>query len=346
TFDDILQKNHYSDQTFNGTIELRLDNQGNLMAISEVPLEKYLKRAIYSEVGTELPLEFLKSFAIVARSEAIARIKHKQLGESFDYCNTGHSLRYLGNDFEDENIEEAVESTRGQVLSTNDHIRDTPFHLVCGGHTEDASGIWGSVDRPFFKGRYDWKSLPKDFTTLKDEKMVRKWIESRPQVWCNLKGRKIPPALEKYKQYFRWELSYSRRELEEIIHKKTGEDVGTLFDIFPMSRGNSGRLSEIELIGSLKNYRIKGLFNIREALAYDYLPSSCFIIEKELDETGTPIMFTFIGAGQGHGVGLCKTGAAVMAYEGNKKCEYILKHYFQESNIRSIYEIDLKDKKK
>jgi SpoIID/LytB domain protein len=110
-----------------------------------------------------------------------------------------------------------------------------------------------------------------------------------------------------------------------------------LFDIIPLRRGRSGRLKEIELIGSLKNYRIRGELNIRETLSQDYLESSCFILEKELDEIGTPISFTFVGAGQGHGVGMCKTGAAIMAAEGHNWRD-ILQHYFENCNIDSIYE--------
>ena len=78
--------------------------------------------------------------------------------------------------------------------------------------------------------------------------------------------------------------------------------------------------------------------NIRESLSHDYLESSCFLIEKELDDIGTPISFSLVGAGQGHGVGMCKTGAAVMALEGYKWRE-ILKHYFENCDIKSIYEI-------
>lgn len=339
-FDDVLQKYYYTDQVYNGIIEFRVDNKANLMAISEIPLEAYLKRVIYSEVGADLPLNFLKSFAVVCRNEAMARIHHSSLGDPFDFPNTGHSLRYSGDDFEDKNIDEAVESTRGQVLLTQDHIRDTPFHLVCGGHTEDSAGFWENDEKPLFAGGYDWKEKPKNFESLQKEKNIKKWIESRPRVWCNLMGREIPEALEKYKKFFRWEVSYSRKELEEIIRKKTGEDIGTLFDIFPLSRGISGRLNEIELLGSLRNHRIKGHLNIRESLDHEILPSSCFIFDKELDDSGTPIMFNFIGAGQGHGVGLCKTGAAIMALEGLSS-EEILNHYFQDSDLKSIYEIDL-----
>ncbi|MCB0312612.1 MAG: amidase, partial [Calditrichaeota bacterium] len=71
---------------------------------------------------------------------------------------------------------------------------------------------------------------------------------------------------------------------------------------------------------------------------HEYLPSSCFLVERELDDTGTPISFTFVGAGQGHGVGMCKTGAAVMALEGHKYKE-ILEHYFNnKTKLKSIYE--------
>jgi len=340
SFDELLQKDHFADVVYNGTIEFRLDIQGHLMAISEVPLETYLQRVIYSEIGADIPLEFAKSLAIVARSEAMARINHKRLGDPYDYCNTGKTLRYFGEEFEDETIAKAVKLTEGQVIFAEGYVRDTPFHLICGGHTEDAFSSGGNGDDTVFAGKYDWHTVPRDFTSLQDEAMVKKWIHSRPETWCNLKGRTLSDSLERVKKHFRWEVDYSRRELEDIIRKKTGEDIGILFEIMPIVRGNSGRLKEIELIGSLKNYKIRGEFNIREALAHDYLPSSCFLVERELDETGTPISFIFVGAGHGHGVGMCKTGAAVMATE-NHTCQQILDHYFESSDIKSIYEIDL-----
>ncbi len=337
SFNDLLQKDHFTDLVYNGTIEFRFDNQGELMAISELPLESYLKRVIYSEIGTELPLEFSKSLAIVCRSEAIARIDHRELGEPYDYSYTGETLRYFGDEFYDENIEKAVAMTEGQVITEGDYICDSPFHLICGGHTEDGSSIEDNGEKIVFKGKYDAAKPPSEFNSLQEEKMAQKWIHSRPDTWCNLKGRSLPDSLERVKKYFRWEVNYSRRELEEIIRKKSGEDIGILFEIIPLVRGKSGRLKEVEVIGSLKNYRIRGQLNIRESLSYDILPSSCFLVERDLDETGTPISFTFVGAGQGHAVGMCKTGAAVMAIEGYNY-EEILNHYFDEYNLRSIYE--------
>ncbi len=337
SFDTVLQKEHFEDRVYNGSLEFRLDNNGKIMVISEIPLESYLKRVVFSEIGTDLPLEFSKSLAIVSRSEVMARVEHKHPGDPYDMCDWGHCLRYYGTEFEDKTIDSAVEETRGQVIFTNGSICDAYFNLICGGHTEDAKGVWEMDEEPQFHGKYDWKKVPKEFNSLQDEEVVRKWILSRPDAWCNLRGAEVPKSLEKYKKYFRWEVDYARQELEQLIYKKTGEDIGILFDIVPLRRGRSGRLKEIELIGSLKNYRIRDELNIRETLAQSYLESSCFIVEKELDQIGTPISFTLVGAGQGHGVGMCKTGGAMMAIDGYKS-EDILKHYFEDCDIRSIYE--------
>ncbi len=336
SFDEILQKEHYRDHVYNGSVEFRLDNRGKLMVVSELPLETYLKRVVYSEIGNDLPLEFSKSLAIVSRSEVLARIGHKHTGDPFDMCNWGHCLRYYGEEFTDSSIDQAVEDTRGQVIFTKNEICDAYFNLICGGHTEDATGVWEMDEAPQFRGKFDWKEQPKGVQSLKKEEDARKWIHSRPDAWCNLRGLETHSSLEKYKKYFRWEVNYTRKELEDIIRKKTSEDIGILFDIVPILRGSSGRLKEIELIGSMKNFRIRGELNIRESLSLDYLESSCFIVEKELDDVGTPISITFVGAGQGHGVGMCKTGAAVMALEGHKWKE-ILGHYFENCEIHFIY---------
>ena len=136
--------------------------------------------------------------------------------------------------------------------------------------------------------------------------------------------------------YFRWEVEYLRREMRELIKQKLGMDLGELIDIVPVQRSKSGRIKEVELIGSLKSIKIKGELNIRSTLAHDYLESSCFVVEKELDDDGFPLAFTIMGAGQGHGMGMCKTGASVMAIEGYNFKE-IIEHYFDCADIDKLY---------
>jgi len=54
-----------------------------------------------------------------------------------------------------------------------------------------------------------------------------------------------------------------------------------------------------------------------------------------MDGDGVPYNFTLIGCGVGHGIGLCKVGAAVMAQQGNDYTE-ILKHYYEKCHIKRI----------
>ena len=87
---------------------------------------------------------------------------------------------------------------------------------------------------------------------------------------------------------------------------------------------------------SLRTVVITGELNIRATLAHDYLESSCFIVEKELDDVGFPLSFSIRGAGHGHGMGMCKTGASVMALQ-NHNYKEIIEHYFDCAEIDKLY---------
>ncbi len=149
------------------------------------------------------------------------------------------------------------------------------------------------------------------------------------------KNQEIPNRLT---EYFRWQVTYSLNELEKIISKNVGVDIGSLYEIIPISRGVSGRLNEIEILASKKNLVISNNSEICEALAWDKLPSSCFVIDEQLDEFGFPINFTFSGAGSGHGMGMCLAGGTGIALNGADYSE-ILKHYFRGMKLKKLYEV-------
>ncbi len=75
---------------------------------------------------------------------------------------------------------------------------------------------------------------------------------------------------------------------------------------------------------------------IRRWLSPTHLYSSAFIVTAERGADEEVETFTFLGAGWGHGVGLCQIGAAVMAAHGFKADE-ILKHYFRGVELQKIY---------
>ncbi len=336
-YDSFMQKEYYRDLYFNGATEFRFDIDGKLSAISEIPMETYLSRAIYSESTTDLHIDFYKSLAIALRSEIFSRLDHNHRSEPYDFCDWGHCIRYYGDKFEDENILKAIEDTRGMAIKVKEgQVFDAYFNTVCGGHTESSTGIWETEQQVSCSGKFDGPEVPKGFKGLQSEEEVKKWVNSRPAAFCNLHGKDIPRTLMVTNRYFRWEVNYQRREMRELIKNKLGIDLGELIDIVPLRRSQSGRIKELELIGSLKSIKVKGELNIRSTLSEDYLESSCFIVEKELDESGFPLSFTLLGAGHGHGQGMCKSGAAVMAME-NYDYKQIIKHYFDCDGIEKLY---------
>lgn len=327
-----------ADRTYKGIIEIRVGNDARLCAISEIPIDRYLRGVVPAEMPAGYPLEALKCQAVSARSEVLAKLGTKHINDPYDFCANVHCQVYSGTTNEAESTDQAVNSTRGEVLYYEDRICDAVYSAVCGGHTEHKHNVWNPPEEPYLKGIYDTKADPKHLPKLdlSREKDVRKWIEDRPDVFCSLNRENLPDILAYSKKYFRWEVSYARKELEEIIKKRTGEDIGTLYDIIPLRRGVSGRLIEIEILGSRKNLRIKKELDIRRALSPTYLRSACFVIDIEMGEIGTPMAFTFRGAGWGHGVGMCQIGAAVMALDGYDYKE-ILAHYYRGTEIRNAY---------
>ncbi len=327
-----------ADRTYKGIVEIRVGNDARLCGISEIPIDQYLKGVVPAEMPAGYPIEALKAQAVSARSEVLAKLGTKHLNDPFDFCANVHCQVYSGTTNEAESTNEAVIATRGEVLYYEDRICDAVYSAVCGGHTEHKHNVWNPPEEPYLQGILDAKTTVTDNPDLDltKEKNVRKWISERPDVFCSLNRDSLPTILAYSKKYFRWEVSYARKELEEIIKKRTGEDIGTLYDIIPLERGVSGRLTEIEVLGSRKNIRIKKELNIRRALSPTYLRSACFVIDIEMGEIGTPMAFTFKGAGWGHGVGMCQIGAAVMALDKYKYRD-ILSHYYTGVEIRKAY---------
>lgn len=318
---------------FSGDILFAMNQRGTIDIIVEMPFEAYLKGVVPAEMGYHYPLEALKAQAIVSRTWALKHLDFQHPNEPFDVCCDRHCQLFYTQMQADNACVEAVESTKGQVMVHHNALVQAEFHTLCGGQTEQIESLDFTIldrDNP---GIYDAQDAQHPSLDLSSEESVTRWIKDTPDVYCNLKTTMDHSKLDVTKLYFRWEITYSRKELEEIIKSKIKRNIGILYDILPTIRAKSGHLKEIELLCSNLNVKIRGEFNIRKILSEKTLNSSCFIIQTELDTNGIPISFTLTGAGSGHGMGLCQTGAAVMAMEGKRHSD-ILSHYFPNSQIK------------
>ena len=128
--------------------------------------------------------------------------------------------------------------------------------------------------------------------------------------------------------------------MADIIREKTGTDFGEIVSLHPLKRGASGRIYELEIIGTKHRAVISKELRIRQVLSRTCLYSSWFEVEADREiareDAYTPCGFILRGHGWGHGVGLCQIGAAEMAMEGFSY-KQILAHYYP-SSVLSIYQ--------
>jgi len=268
--------------------------------------------------------------------EEIVRWYGREEHARFDVCADDHCQRYQGvTKIVSPRVREAVDATRGMVLAYGGRICDARYHKACGGRTEDFANVWEERSVPYLTSVPDG---PEDFPSLATEAVAADWISSSPAAYCNTGDtvalRRILPAFDQETpDFFRWEVAYERRELEELLKEKSGIDFGELLRLNPLSRGPSGRIIRLEIAGTRHTVIVGKELEIRRWLSPSHLYSSAFVVAAERDDRGKIRRFVLRGAGWGHGVGLCQIGAAMMAIRG-LSMEAILGHYFPGSVLR------------
>ena len=321
---------------FKGNICFRVGDHGGITAISEIPLENYLLGVLPAVMGPDYPMEALKCQAVASRCLAMANIGFSHPEEPFDVCIEMHCQLFGDMSQHSALTDRAVSLTHGEVLIYNRNLCETSFTSLCGGYTDNKYVPWADSSASYLHGIYDGVDGVLSRKDLQKEHLVAQWIVSQPDVFCKPNGRSRLLNNDHTRSAFRWEVTYTRKKLEEIILKKSGEDIGTLFDIIPVKRGLFGRLEEVEIIGSRKNVRIYNELRIRQVLSENTLNSSCFIIETNMGSDCVPLSFSFVGAGTGHGKGMCQAGAAALAMDGWSYKD-ILKHYYKNAKLEKKY---------
>lgn len=356
-------------QTFLGTLRFVVESD-KIVAINELPVEKYLESVISSEMSATSSLELLKAHAVISRSWLLAQMKkRREVPESgnnffsftkkedmlirwydredhtlFDVCADDHCQRYQGITKETSpHVAEAIRQTKGQILMDGEEICDARFSKCCGGITEEFQYCWEDTPKTYLTAVRDIAlGVEHTLPNLTNEEEAEKWIRFNPPAFCNTQDKKIlSEVLNDYDQetvnFYRWKETLSQEKLQQLIADKLKMDLGAILDMKAVERGKSGRISKLQIIGTEKTFTIGKELEIRRTLSDSHLLSSAFVVDKyDKDEQGVPQRFELIGAGWGHGVGLCQIGAAVMGEQGYHY-DAILLHYYQGAEIKKLY---------
>lgn len=360
---------HKEAQTFLGKLRFVVDG-AKLWAINELPVERYLASVISSEMSATSSLELLKAHAVISRSWLLVQMRRRKAIEMgvqtasapvkvsdeegvvwydsdahtlFDVCADDHCQRYQGiTKATSPHVEEAIRATRGQLLMNGKEICDARFSKCCGGVSEEYEYCWDNTHKPYLLSVVDNAPLGTAPTIdLTDEKAAQEWILSSPEAFCNTKDAAVlGQVLNNYDQetqdFYRWTVDFTQSELAELIRRKSGLDFGEIIDLQPLERGKSGRITRLKIVGTKLTRIIGKELEIRRTLSESHLYSSAFVVERSEIVNDIPQHFRLIGAGWGHGVGLCQIGAAVMGEKGYRYDE-ILHHYYQTEAIEAQY---------
>lgn len=137
-----------------------------LLVVNRIDLEKYVAGVVGSEISSEWHEEVLKVQAVAARTYVL----HKKLSSEqllYDVVASTQDQVYTGSKQVNGLVTNAVNSTRGQVITYEGRPIFAAYSSTAAGPTEDALNVW-EKDLPYLKGvdcpfdeespRYTWKT--------------------------------------------------------------------------------------------------------------------------------------------------------------------------------------------
>lgn len=258
-------------------------------------LDDYIFGVLAAEASVENEFAALKAQAVVSRTYALGNLR-RHARDGYDFCNTTHCQRFLQVTGENarpdfhELVRRAVGDTNGEVLrdGRGSLAAGVFFSTSCGGQTANIQSLWGTPARePYLRG-------------VRDE-------------YCNA----MPHS--------HWTDVLPAARLAKALREDERTDVGARVDeLAVVKRDATGRVEQLAIAGARRRVVVRGWdfkIVVGRTLGWSVLKSSRFDVRRAGDK------FVFHGSGFGHGLGLCQSGAHVMAARGSSYRQ-ILAYYF------------------
>jgi stage II sporulation protein D len=299
-------------RTYRGVVEIVRDAAG-ITLVNRVHLETYLLGVVSAEMGRRTLAEFeaLKAQAVVSRTYAL-RHRGRRAALGFDLHAGVSDQVYVGAGSETPEGLEAVQATRGMVLTHGGTPIDAFYYSTCGGRTADGVEAFGGSPRPYLRSFPD--------------------VDENGEAYCRISPR------------YRWREEWSGAVLQStlrrtlpVVAKVAGERIGEVRDVWIALRTPSGRVGRLGITLSANQVMVEGQA-VRQVLrpaSGDLLRSAAF----SLTATGAGRGVTRLvadGQGAGHGVGLCQWGAVGRSRAGHD-FQRILAAYYPGATLQRVY---------
>ena len=306
----------WNGKTWRGRFKIFIGPRGKLTLAVRVPLETYLVGVVPGEIGSlsdEL-VQAGRAQAIAARSYTLFYLGRRG-SEGFDLYGTVEDQLYLSVEAEKPLASRCVRGTLGYVALSGGRPIRANYCSTCGGITADVWEAWPSDPLSYLVSVPD-RGGTRDYCA---DSPVYRWREEwTAQQFLAEVGRFGPP--------------------EGIALPERG--IGELVDVRAEARSHSGRVWRL-VIDTTTGEIVVPAYSLRRVLrrpgAEAILRSNLFKIDVRRDPaTRKALAVVASGAGSGHGVGLCQTGARAMA-RGGLSAERILSHYYPGTELKRLY---------
>lgn len=290
--------------SYRGKLRLLPVEQDSFVVVNILDMEKYLEGVVGAEMPSYWYKAALRAQAIACRTYALYQM-HLWAGQGgWDIGSTQASQVYGGLAAEHRRVSEVIEETRGVVLTYGREGQEKIFPAYyssnCGGHTTDASAVFG-------------ENLPP--------------LHGNSCPYCEKVAQK---------RHYRWsDVTMDKQVLSRRLlgRLEALSDLGEIVDIKVTGRSSHGRVEKLKLFGSSGRTCAIDAESFRLAVSSREKP--LFSSWYQLVDAGSSWRFED-GRGWGHGVGLCQCGSQQMARLG-KDCVAILQHYYPQSTLMRAY---------
>ena len=301
----------FNGRRWRGDITVSVDAGGRLLVVNRLPMDLYLRGVVPLEIGTRAMTDIAaaEAQAVAARSYAYMHLVGS--ARPYDMLATVNDQVYGGASAETPLGNQAVETTGGLVLMYDGRVVNAPYHGNCGGVTAEPGDAWRSGPEPYLS-------------------RVSDQIPGTDRFYCEA-GPK-----------FRWTRSYSGDELRASIVRylrsqpRGSESSGQVRGLAVTEVTPAGRVATLTVDMDAGRWTMRGN-EIRSALraASGELLNSTYFSLDVVQGSGGVQRVDLRGGGNGHGVGMCQSGAMGRARAG-QDFQTILTTYYPGTTIGTI----------
>jgi stage II sporulation protein D len=301
----------FNGRRWRGELWIGLDERGALLVVNRVPMDEYLKGVVPLEIGTRAMSDFAaaEAQAVAARSYAYMHLAGPE--RRYDMLATVSDQVYGGANAETPLGTQAVENTSGLVLMYDGRVVNAPYHGNCGGFTAEPGDAWRTGGEPYLR-------------------RVSDQIPGTDRFYCE-SGPK-----------FRWTRSYTGEALRQSIvaYLRTvqgaPESIAHVRSVAVTEVTPAGRVATLTVDTDRGRWTMRGN-EIRAALrtvSGEMLYSTYFSVDVAEGRVGVQSL-ELRGGGNGHGIGMCQSGAIGRARAG-QDFRTILTTYYPGTTIGTI----------